>query len=209
MTTLYIARHGNTFDKGDTLLRVGLKTDLALSNSGKEQAILLGKFIKLKNITFDAVFCSNLKRTYETASIVLNTAKQNLKITPNENFNEIDYGVDEAKPEEEVIARIGQDAIDLWNKSAIVPIGWNVNTKKIIEDWKNFAQDIKNKYPNQNVLVVTSNGIARFAPYLTESFELFNKKYDIKLATGAISCLKATNNYWEVLFWNVKPKFIL
>lgn len=205
MTNLYIVRHGNTFDKGDKIVRVGLKTDLPLSNSGKEQASLLGKYLKLHNINIDAVFCSNLKRTFETANIALKAADLDLPVTAKSIFNEIDYGEDEGKPEEEVIARIGQKQMDLWNKKAIVPTGWIVNPNNIIENWKTFAKDIKQSYPNQNILVVTSNGIARFAPYLTENFDAFKEKYDIKLSTGSISCLKTKGNTWEVLFWNTKP----
>ncbi|MEL6754250.1 MAG: histidine phosphatase family protein, partial [Pseudomonadota bacterium] len=42
MQTLYIVRHGNTFDTGDTVLRVGGRTDLPLSTSGEMQATALG-----------------------------------------------------------------------------------------------------------------------------------------------------------------------
>ena len=58
-TKLIIARHGNTFDKGDVCVRCGLHTDLPLSVSGNAQAVLMGKFFKLKNINPDVVFTSN------------------------------------------------------------------------------------------------------------------------------------------------------
>ncbi|HAO37083.1 MAG TPA: histidine phosphatase family protein, partial [Hyphomonas sp.] len=38
MARLIIVRHGNTFDKGDTVTRVGGRTDLPLSASGLAQA---------------------------------------------------------------------------------------------------------------------------------------------------------------------------
>ena len=34
MARVIICRHGNTFDKGDLVRRVGARTDLALSKSG-------------------------------------------------------------------------------------------------------------------------------------------------------------------------------
>ena len=49
---IYIVRHGNTFDPGDTLLRVGARTDLALSVSGCEQADRLGRHFLEKDIVF-------------------------------------------------------------------------------------------------------------------------------------------------------------
>ncbi|MFZ4686424.1 MAG: histidine phosphatase family protein [Hyphomonadaceae bacterium] len=37
-TRIFIVRHGNTFDKGDVVTRVGGRTDLPLSTSGSAQA---------------------------------------------------------------------------------------------------------------------------------------------------------------------------
>ena len=38
MARLFVVRHGNTFDTGDVVTRVGGRTDLPLSKSGKAQA---------------------------------------------------------------------------------------------------------------------------------------------------------------------------
>jgi broad specificity phosphatase PhoE len=38
MARLFVVRHGNTFDAGDVITRVGGRTDLPLSASGKAQA---------------------------------------------------------------------------------------------------------------------------------------------------------------------------
>ena len=38
MSRVYIVRHGNTFDRGDVILRVGGRTDIPLSTSGIDQA---------------------------------------------------------------------------------------------------------------------------------------------------------------------------
>ena len=46
MLKLFVARHSNTFDKGDEVLRVGKRTDLPLSSSGRLQAKQLGTFLK-------------------------------------------------------------------------------------------------------------------------------------------------------------------
>ena len=39
---LLLARHGNTFDKGDKVVWVGARTDLPLTAKGREQARALG-----------------------------------------------------------------------------------------------------------------------------------------------------------------------
>lgn len=208
MTKLIIVRHGNTFDKGEVCLRVGCRTDLPLSSSGREQAVLLGKYLKLKNIVPDKVFASELKRTYQTAEIAFREAGIVADIEKSKIFNEIDYGPDEAKTEDEVIARIGKDALEKWDKDAIVPEGWIFNPKKAIQNWHDFAKMIEDKYADKIIMVFTSNGIARFAPYLTGDFENFSKNYNIKISTSALCIFEKNhdNEFWKVIDWNIKPK---
>ena len=206
MTTLLIARHGNTFDPGDTLVRVGLKTDLPLSLSGRIQAQKLGKYFLDNNTQLAAVYTSTLKRTIETATVALDNAKINCNIFQDHIFDEIDYGPDEAKTEEEVIARIGSEALQSWDTDAIVPRGWLIDPKLVISNWINFAKTIHQQFPEQTVLVITSNGIARFAPYLTGNFAQFANEHNIKLSTGALCSLtnNTNNDNWHVDFWNIK-----
>ena len=45
------------------------------------------------------------------------------------------YGPDEGKPETEVVARIGQKALDEWERAAIVPDGWLVCVDDIISSF--------------------------------------------------------------------------
>lgn len=208
VTKLIIIRHGNTFDKGDICTRVGARTDLPLSNSGKEQAVRLGKYFKQKNIEPDVVFTSELKRTYQTAEIALNEAGHKVEIKQLPIFNEIDYGPDENKTEEEVIARIGQNILDLWDNFAIVPKDWIFDADECVNNWKDFANEIENKYKNKTIMVVTSNGIVRFSPYLTENFGKFAKDFKIKVSTGALCIFEKKYNreYWEIKEWNLKPK---
>jgi len=199
MLTLLIARHGNTFDSGDTILRVGKRTDLPLSNSGREQAKKLGEFLNEKYLKIDRVFVSSLKRTQETALIALpNTTAE---IDPI--FDEIDYGIDDGKPEAEVVARVGEEALKQWEESAIPPEGWLIEPEKVIQDWQDFAKKcVAGK--DVTILVVTSNGIARFAPYIAGDFKSFSKTHSIKMRTGAVSALQFNNETWQVMYWDVR-----
>jgi len=202
MTRLLIARHGNTFDKGDVIRRVGLGTDLPLSESGKEQARLLGDFLKEKYSEIAAVYTSQLQRTYQTAEIALGDVPMaRLSI-----FNEIHYGPDEGKPEDEVIARLGKEALELWDTQAIPPQGWKVDPQKIEAGWKDFAKRIVKEHPEETVLVVTSNGVARFAPAILPDPAAFKANNNIKLSTGALASLVYKDGQWSSEFWNLKPK---
>lgn len=208
MIRLIIARHGNTFSKGETPTRVGARTDLPLVESGFEQATRLGKYLMQENLLPDETYAAPLLRTMQTATGILAAAGlADEKIVQLDTFTEIDYGPDENKTEEEVIARIGQEAIDDWNSVAKVPDGWKVNPDKIIANWKRFADtQVNDGSLNKNVLVVTSNGIARFAPYITGNFQEFISKYDIKMGTGCVSLFHFTGTEWICDFWNVNPK---
>lgn len=207
MTTLLIARHGNTFGPNDIPTRVGARTDLDLVASGQEQAQNLAAYLKQENLIPDIIFTSHLKRTIQMADIICNE----LGITPQrlqlDLFNEIDYGPDENKPEEEVIARIGEQAIKDWDDHAKVPDGWDVDPQAIKLGWQGFAQETEQSHTGKIVLVVTSNGIARFAPYLTGDFETFKNQHKIKMKTGALSALTKdqSDSAWQVRFWNMRP----
>ena len=118
----------------------------------------------------------------------------NLEITQSEIFDEIDYGIDEGKAETDVIARLGETALKLWDQENIVPDGWIVGPEIITQHWENFGKDLLQKFNNKTVLVVTSNGTARFAP-----------GHQIKLSTGAVSMLTINEDQWHAEYLNHKP----
>ena len=214
MTTLIIARHGNTFGPEDTPTRVGGRTDIPLVEKGRQQAQTIGTYLKEHDLLPDVVYSATLKRTKETAEIALKAAELSLPIYALDIFDEIDYGPDENQTEDAVIKRIGKDAITQWDQNATVPDGWDVNPDDIIENWKNFAHQNTKTHDtvtnnvmdmSETVLVVTSNGIARFAPYITDDFDSFAKNHKIKLSTGAIGILTFSQGHWRVTDWNIVP----
>lgn len=204
MTRLIIARHGNTFKEGETPRRVGARTDLPLTVAGREQGRKIGAWLKAHELLPEVTYCSDLQRTRETAEEAIRACGYAQPIYPLSIFNEVDYGPDEDKEEADVIARIGQDAIAAWDQQGIVPPGWNFDPQKTIADWKSFANHIVED-DQDIVLVVTSNGIARFAPYITGDFEGFSRSHSLKISTGAICLLEHSDGQWHVRHWNVKP----
>ena len=208
MIRLIIARHGNTFNKGETPTRVGGRTDLPLVESGREQAKMLGEYLLKFDLLPTKVYAAPLKRTMETAKGALEAAgiAADVTVEPLDIFTEIDYGPDENKPEDEVVARVGQKAIDDWNAFAKVPDGWKVNPGEIISNWKDFANGLVKGKDNTTTMVVTSNGIARFAPYITDDFDAFAASHDIKIGTGCLAVFHFGATEWVCDSWNIKPK---
>lgn len=199
MTRLIVARHGNTFEAGETPRRVGARTDMDLTAKGVQQAKTLGVHLKTNNLLPNIIFTSHLKRTIQSAHEIMVAANLPLTPQPNDIFNEIDYGPDENRTEDEVIARLGATAIKNWEDHATLPPGWSPDANTIIQNWQNFAANLS----HDTVLVVTSNGIARFALNLATDIP---PGCGLKLATGAYGILEHTpQTGWVVRGWNIRP----
>jgi probable phosphoglycerate mutase len=205
MTTLIIARHGNTFEKGEIPRRVGARTDIPLVTKGISQAKSIAMYLKKHNMSPDKIYSSSLLRTKQTAEVIASEVNYNSSIVEYSLFNEIDYGPDENKTEDEVISRISKEAIEQWDKSAIVPEGWRVNPEEIKQGWKDFSEKVLSTQQSI-VLVVTSNGIARFAPHITDDYETFCQTHTIKISTGALCIFNhSSDSGWRVDQWNILP----
>lgn len=206
MLKLLIVRHGNTFDKGEIIRRVGLKTDLPLSQSGIEQCAPLAKYLKNNHPTIDHVFCSELQRTKQTAKLIL-PHQPNIfsKMTILKELNEIDYGIDDGKPEQEVISRLGTAAIENWELNSIVPNGWLFDPKTRQKEINKKLEQFVAKYQNQTLLLVTSNGIARFFASILSKPLCIQKATPLKVATASISELTFDiHNKWQCTHWGLK-----
>jgi probable phosphoglycerate mutase len=201
MARVIICRHGNTFDKGDVVRRVGARTDLSLSKSGIKQAKFLAEqFTPLKSgYNFSRAYCSPLQRTQSTCSYILSSG--HTAVAPNFlNFLiEIDYGPDENKPESDVIERIGKKAIKLWNTSGTPPQGWLVDPDQIISSWKLFLKNMSDT--NDDILVVTSNGIARFLFEAVDNIEIDIHR---KLDTACFGLVNVDQDITSLKVWNRK-----
>jgi probable phosphoglycerate mutase len=204
-TTLIIARHGNTFGPEDTPRRVGGRTDLPLVEKGLAQGRAIGRYLKENALIPDVVYAASLLRTQQTAREAIRASGITNPIYTLDIFNEIDYGPDENKTEAEVLARIGAQALEDWDKHAKIPEGWAADPDEIIRNWLDFGAQIRAQGEDETVLVVTSNGIARFAPHLTGDFAHFAAHFPLKLATGALGILRYEGKRWRVEDWNIKP----
>lgn len=223
MKTLIIARHGNTFRKGETPTRVGSRTDLPLVEEERGRGI--GKYLSKLGLVPTRILAAPLKRTMTTAALAAEELGTPCPVQPDARFIEVDYGPDENHSEEETKARLGTDiataqgtdpatltpeeldalgaaAIDKWNAEAIVPPGWKVDVEQIIENWTTLAGEIAE---GEVLLCVSSNGTIRFAPYITGDYAGFCTSHDIKVATGGVcifTCEDGTN--WICREWGVK-----
>lgn len=223
MKTLIIARHGNTFRKGETPTRVGSRTDLELVEEERGRGI--GLYLKKNGIVPSRILAAPLKRTMGTAALAAEAAGCTCPVEPDRRFIEVDYGPDENKTEEEVKARLGAvdaraegldpaamtaeelDArgaaiIDRWNAEAIVPDSWKVDVEQICRNWQSLASEVKD---GEALLCVSSNGTIRFAPVITGDYAGFCAENDIKVATGGVCIFTSEDgSTWTCQEWGVK-----
>ena len=118
-------------------------------------------------------------------------------------LREVDYGPDENQPGDKVIARIGEAALEAWDRDAVPPPGWDVSPEDIIADWANLLDALSGLQQSPPVLIVTSNGIARFV--LDAVTKVLCELNSIKLKTGAYGLIRTDKDGAALLNWNVRP----
>lgn len=223
MKTLIIARHGNTFRKGETPTRVGSRTDLPLVEEERGRGI--GKYLAKLGLVPTRILAAPLQRTMCTAALAAEELGNPCPVQPDARFIEVDYGPDENHSEEETKARLGADiarangtdpaalsaeeldklgeeAIEQWNAHAIVPPGWKVDVAGIIRNWNELTSEIAD---GETLLCVSSNGTIRFAPHITGDYAAFCAEHDIKVATGGVCIFTSEDGTtWTCKEWGVK-----
>jgi len=192
-----IVRHGNTFAAGEPPRRIGSRTDLPLTDAGQAQADALGAHFAALGWRFARALTSPLLRTRDTAAEILHHLPDAPAFEPADWLREIDHGPDEDQPEDTVLARIGAKALAAWDSAGIPPPGWNVEPEMRLEAWHDLFQQADGP-----VLLVTSNGAARFA-LLSAGV---SGAGGLKLPTGSFGALRrAADGALQLECWGVRP----
>lgn len=90
--------------------------------------------------------------------------------------------------------------VDL-NEKAVVPLGWNVDVEKLISGWQDLAASIPD---GETWLLVSSNGVMRFSPYILGNYEDFCATHDIKVPTGGVCIFDCVGDHWRCTDWGIK-----
>jgi len=135
---IYFVTHGTTTDNEEGIAS-GHK-DVGLSESGISESKELPN--QLKDISFDIVFCSDLKRAVDTANIAFKGKKP---IIVDQRLREVNYGDLNGARKELVYPK----RTEYINKP--FPSGESYEQRK--EMMKEFLNEVKEKYPNKNILI--------------------------------------------------------
>lgn len=148
MVTIIYEVHATTLDN-EAGLSSGLY-DVELSELGKQQAKEMGE--RYANEHFDAIFCSDLKRSYITAKIAF--AGRNIPIIQDSRLRECNYGDLTRHPCDEVEPSRGNYI------SKPFPNGESY--KQAIERVRSFLADLLKNYNGKKVLII-DHQTTRFA----------------------------------------------
>jgi broad specificity phosphatase PhoE len=195
MRRIFVIRHGNTFASSAEARRIGCRTDIPLVESGHAQAEQLGGWFAVQPFVLTRLLSSPLLRARQTAQAIA-VATGHPSDGTKDWLSEIDHGPDEGRSENEVVARVGAQAVAEWDEHGVAPPGWIVDADARIAGWRAFFAE-----GSQGVdLLVTSNGAARFALIAAGI-----PAETLKLRTGAFGELEVTGGAVRLVRWDVRP----
>lgn len=151
---IYIIRHGQT--DWNVQRKIQGTSDIELNSTGIKQAEEARKIVK--ELELDFIICSPLKRARKTAEI-LNKDK-NLEIIYDESFAERNFGNYEGFV-------IKKDSEDIYNSQALFDLNLDLDINnvepisKVLERVTKRLDEIKDKYNEKNILIVTHGGVSR------------------------------------------------
>ena len=149
---LYAVRHGQT-DKNIYGLVQG-QTEADLNEKGIKDAEDLQPLVESLNI--DVVISSPLRRTKDTARIITNNK---LPINTDDRIIERDWGMCEGACIDDV------DTVNCWNFYLNTDDNKIEKVQDLLKRVSEFIEDIKVRYKDKNVLIVTHSAVLRALHY--------------------------------------------
>ena len=152
---LIFVRHGQT-DYNKNRIPQGQEIDVQLNVVGIKQIEEISNNLA-SNIDF--IICSPLKRTYQTAQII--NTKLNKNIEFNDKIKELKYGSLAGKTWSEIEAETGDNFIHDKDKNLscdYIPYGGESGAD-LVNRVARFIDEIKEKYQDKIILVVTHGGV--------------------------------------------------
>ena len=151
---IYIVRHGETEANKNGLLQGW--SDTPLSDLGVKLAEYTGE--GLKDIKFDAVFSSPLKRAYDTAQIIMNKNNfNNINIQTDNRLKELSMGDWEGKCIKGEKAELPLNKIKLFfeNPFLLEAFPNGEDARMVCKRTQDFLNDLVTNHNYENVLIAT------------------------------------------------------
>lgn len=155
---LYVIRHGET-DMGKD--RIIATEEEPLNNTGIEQAINLG--IKLNNMNIDLIYCSPIQRAKHTLKLF--DLNKDIPIIIDERIKERDMGIYEK------VSFDNLNLKDFWGINSEIDYPELESMKSVYKRVSEFLNEVKDKYSDKNILVVTHGGVSKAIYWYFNGFD--------------------------------------
>jgi broad specificity phosphatase PhoE len=208
---LILVRHGNTFEPGQTATQVGARTDLSLTDQGRNQAQYFAHYLASEQIYPHAIYAGALKRQIETAQILGSHLQVGNKIQLHEPaLTEIDYGPWEGLTSHEITQQWPNE-YKAWTAQSQWPEIFGSTQECHLSDIKKWLNELRSVHvAGETVIGVTSNGVIRFF-YSFQDKEWQNlihthRMEDLKVKTGHFCELLLFKDSLQIKNWNKNPR---
>ena len=149
---LYVVRHGETIENSNNCLCGRINS--SLTENGIEQAKQIRNYFENKDI--DLIVSSPLDRCKQTAEIIANNQ---IPITYSDSLLGRDHG------EFTGVHKSKVNFDEYWNYNLNIKYESAENIRDLYNRVKLLIEDLKNKYSDKNIIIVTNSGILRVLYY--------------------------------------------
>lgn len=153
MTQLWLIRHGET--DWNVTQRFQGSSDQPLNAKGIAQAE--AAIPRLKNMRFDAIYCSDLQRATRTAEIMLTDHPQQAHIVHDERLREIDFGIFEGLTFAEIREKYPKE-LDIWEGDRDKSPHGGETISAVVGRTTAVMDDILQRHPDERVLLIGHGG---------------------------------------------------
>lgn len=177
--TLYIVRHGQTDFNASGILQ-GKTIDAPLNQTGIAQ--MNAFFEHYKDIPFDLVITSELKRSIQSVQSFINSGIEHIV---DERITEFSWGENEGKPLDAIIINNYKNMLEAWNEGRLhFAIPGGESGLSLQNRVQSFAEHIRN-LPAEKVLICTHGRTLKMLIVQLMNWKI-NQMESIRHSNGAL-----------------------
>ena len=145
---LYVVRHGQTIVNVKELINA--RNIIGINRVGKQQANIAAE--QMEKVKIDLIFCSPLRRTKQTCKII---NKNKVKVIYDDRLLERNSRSMQFKDAEKL------DIEEWYNVNKTIVYKNSEGFRSILDRVKKFLEEIKEKYPDKSILIVTHGDVCK------------------------------------------------
>jgi broad specificity phosphatase PhoE len=204
MRRLLLVRHGNTFEDGAPVVRVGSRSDLPLTAQGLAQAAAFAAACRGAGLALGPFLAGPLARTRTFVEHGFGTIPR-----ADDRLREIDYGDWEGLTDAEIAVRVGADTLEAWNRRCVWPKGqnWAPSAETLAAGAASLARELAVGDARLVPVLCSSQGVMRYFGAIDGGwFDVARAQGRLGVATGSCCGVRAGGDgSLTVDFWNVRP----